>query len=372
MKQTQTVFAILLFFTTPQFIFSQQICANDALNAISPAVDNDLEQPCGCSCYCNTDGICSPEGTGSCTEGGTNTTIVYVNEDVDINLSANTDYEITVSTISCGADASCSTQTGTPSSYLESQDNIVIDTPEGDYDHLSTIGSWSSNFGNQVNLSFCYSTGGSAATINIELTANRKDECLDITVTPSPATFPVPACILLASELSAFEVNQLNNGEILLDWSVPFNHGIKKFEVQRKVEAEAFETIANIEVNDQLDQDFQFIDEDPGLGMNYYRIKLVDLEERMFFSLLRSIKNFSSSNFMISPNPFRDYLKISLKEELNKPLAFSLYNIFGQKLKDLIVPSGTIATEFLMDDLDSGYYVLNLHSPSNGDYSAIF
>ncbi len=76
---------------------------------------------------------------------------------------------------------------------------------------------------------------------------------------------------------------------------------------------------------------YSFIDKNPASGINYYRLKVSNIENKIEYSNTVSIKN---TKFDISfyPNPVNNMLYISISDAISKNYAIEMYNLEGQKM----------------------------------------
>ncbi len=97
-----------------------------------------------------------------------------------------------------------------------------------------------------------------------------------------------------------------NNDKYVLNWKVNCTSAKAIFEIQRSGNGQQFFTIGNI-MADQLrcSHPFDYTDESPLSGMNYYRIKVIDPDDKSYFTNTISFKLKTSAFEIvsISPNP---------------------------------------------------------------------
>jgi hypothetical protein len=78
----------------------------------------------------------------------------------------------------------------------------------------------------------------------------------------------------------------------MLNWAVNCTSNQAKFEVQRSGNGISFNTIANITASfDRCLQPFDFMDSNPLAGLNYYRIKITDIDGTVSFSTFVLLQN---------------------------------------------------------------------------------
>ena len=293
-------------------LYPQQLLCVD----LPSGVDNEQEEDCGCSEACFSDGICAPAGTGSCTEPGTSTSLVYDTETLQLSIPSNTDVEISIVSLECSGDLS------TPGSYLEGNDNFRVETEQGDFNYRQDRhgGSFPSNFGNYVDETFCYGTGGSSETITIRLTGNRKDECLEITVNssgnggiPGSSGFST-ACTVLAAEVTAFSVFFQSGTGVWIKWEIAGGQPPTTFYIERGTGPSNLLTIDSVDSAPGKTH-YEYLDQAPFPGINYYRIRQEDHENSLYTAIAVVMAD-PGGEFNII-NPVGDQLLIQI------PLNFS-------------------------------------------------
>ncbi len=345
----------ILITCSPLSIYAQGILCVQ----LPAGVDNESEEACGCSAACASSGICSPEGTGSCTQPGTSPTLVFDTETMNINIPANRDAEITVTSLNCPGDLS------TPGSYLEGGDNFVVETNQGNYDHKQDGlgGSFPSSFGNYVNESFCYSTTGASESISIKLTGNRKDECLSVSVNtnnnegiPGSSGFG-SSCHLLAVDILTFTAEQENESGIRLTWETEQYDGQTNFVIERSYNGIVFTNIGT--VRGSLYQNrYQFLDNSPNPGLNYYRLKQLD-GTLQFFSAIKVVRLHPYRKISIQ-NPVKDKMVLRGSNNGNLLNPIVLFDLLGRQHPLGEAQSNQNSMAFDVSHLPPGYYFLYL------------
>lgn len=110
---------------------------------------------------------------------------------------------------------------------------------------------------------------------------------------------------VLPITLEYFKGAQVNNKHIL-NWKVNCTSANAIFEIERSVDGQHFVTIATIQA-DQLkcNEPFDYTDGSPVSGMNYYRIKVIDPDDKSYFThtLSFKLKTNGLEIISLSPNP---------------------------------------------------------------------
>ena len=125
----------------------------------------------------------------------------------------------------------------------------------------------------------------------------------------------------------------------LLNWTTLQERNVSKFIVERSLNGAAFETIGEMKAVGSSSQrnKYDFIDNSPLDGANYYRIRQLDHDGKMNFSVIRSLSfDRHPTIITITPNPARDVIKIGIPGN-QKTLQVTIYSSAGQKLNSFMI-----------------------------------
>lgn len=167
-------------------------------------------------------------------------------------------------------------------------------------------------------------------------------------------------CGTLPVELLYFDGN-LINGQVLLTWETASEINNAGFEVQRSQDAQKWETLNFVKGYGTIleEKHYKYYDQQPKLGVNYYRLKQVDTDETYEYSELISIdyKEIKEEILTVFPNPASNTISIQLPQNQEQSYQFQLLDAFGRVLR---VWSTPIAN-----------YDLSLEGLPNGSYTII-
>ena len=79
-----------------------------------------------------------------------------------------------------------------------------------------------------------------------------------------------------ASELTNFSAD-IKNESVLINWDLNNVNDVLGFEMYKSTNGSTWEMIGYVEGDATEDNSFNFIDETPNWGINYYRIKMIDM-----------------------------------------------------------------------------------------------
>lgn len=138
---------------------------------------------------------------------------------------------------------------------------------------------------------------------------------------------------VLPITLEYFKGAQVNNKHVL-NWKVNCTSAKAVFEIQRSGDGQHFVMIGNLTA-DQLrcNQPFDHTDESPLSGMNYYRIKVIDPDNKAWFTNTLSFKLKTSAIEIVSltPNPVTAKNAVLKISSMNKsPVSIYISDVTGR------------------------------------------
>jgi hypothetical protein len=219
-----------------------------------------------------------------------------------------------------------------------------------------TNGSNAVAVGNQDNGRFNCSDGsvmGNIATIGSNInTATNWTINADIL---SPA---VSACTYTSSSLPVRLISfksEAQSAVIELTWQTGEEIDNSHFEIERSSNAQNFETIGRVigQGNSTAKQVYSYVDVSPKTGLNYYRLKQVDLDGQFEYSRIVSSRLTGFGLFKAYPNPVVGVLTIELPSESTIESAY-LIDLTGRKVREFSDSNVSV------EGVENGMYTLQV------------
>jgi len=165
----------------------------------------------------------------------------------------------------------------------------------------------------------------------------------------------------LPLKLIHFSANK--NGENnLLQWQTAQEINVDRIEIERSQDGRDYSTIGKINAGSSK---YNFTDNKPFKGINYYRLKMVDKDGKMEYSPVRTINN--SDNFYVSvyPLPAKDRLNIQIQSNKTEKAEISVTDISGKTLitKSVSLAEGLNNSVINVQSLTNGVYFLKIVTP---------
>ena len=194
-----------------------------------------------------------------------------------------------------------------------------------------------------VRLEIVNTTGASGTKLYID------QACLKITV---DGALPVT--------LTDFAVTK-EKSSALLTWSTTAETNASEFEVQQSENGKAWSKIGSVEAKGESSAlvRYNFVHNEPADGNNFYRLKMIDLDNTYSFSRILTVNFENAESVQVYPNPTSDFMKLTIGKE--KIVKVQLYNAQGVMMIETKPDSSDIVD---LRHLKSGSYIVKIKQAS--------
>ncbi len=188
------------------------------------------------------------------------------------------------------------------------------------------------------------------------------------------ANFPVRILEIVPVEFISFNAAG-HNGEVQISWSTATETNNKGFQVERKDNFSGKwnpEGFVGGSGTSTEKKDYAFADKNPSAGINYYRLKQIDLNGSFSYSKVIEV-NVVPVDFVLKqnyPNPFNPSTTIEYYTAQPGKVSLKVYDITGKEAADLVnenQKAGQHSIKFNAAGLASGVYLYSLEA---GNFTA--
>jgi PKD repeat protein len=178
------------------------------------------------------------------------------------------------------------------------------------------------------------------------------------------------ACPPLEVNLVSF-TGKKSNKSIELNWKTASEINNNYYDLEKSEDGSKFVKLAKINAkspNSNEPTDYKFIDEFPFAGINYYRLKAVDLEGKASLSKIISVDFIEPTFAKIYPNPTKsDRVTIEIPLEKPEKIWLEWFDVLGRQVKtnSLIGNKGQNKFEIGVGDLPVGKYLIKIDIENN-------
>ena len=203
-------------------------------------------------------------------------------------------------------------------------------------------------------------TAPSSSTSNLTTTVKDYIAATEI----GSAQNTVTVTTTLPVSLVSFNANWINEF-VKLDWSTATENNSSSFEIERSNDNNAFIKIGSIAAagNSAAGIDYSFTDNHPGNTTNYYRLKMLDIDQHFKYSSVLVVRK-NTNNLQVKsvfPNPFTNEIQIAVTLSNDQDIRLNLLSNDGKVLlsKDIKGKTGTNTILFNnLGSLPKGVYLL--------------
>ncbi|HTI93374.1 MAG TPA: T9SS type A sorting domain-containing protein [Puia sp.] len=152
---------------------------------------------------------------------------------------------------------------------------------------------------------------------------------------------------------------------ITLDWNTQMEVNSSSFEIERSTDGESWTAIGSVMAkgNSSLVTNYSFTDAQPLSGTNFYRLRMIDLDNSYGYTEIKIIRMSVVSKISFFPNPAREYVNVSLGAGAGTPVVIRLINPAGQLLQEKSAESGAgVIVSFPVGNYAPGLYILSVVS----------
>ena len=170
---------------------------------------------------------------------------------------------------------------------------------------------------------------------------------------------PLPITLL------SFKGELNDRSEADLSWKITHQRNFKGFDVERSPDAQLFTAIKNVDAipGNAAIYEYHFTDKMVSIGLNYYRLKMIDNDGNFSYSEVVKIVNNGAGQFVtLMSNPVKEAITLSVNNNSLKPISAILYNAVGAKVAawQLGTKTGTIQLPVEQYKLTPGVYLLQV------------
>jgi trimeric autotransporter adhesin len=149
--------------------------------------------------------------------------------------------------------------------------------------------------------------------------------------------------------------------KVYLTWSTAQESNNREFIVERSSDGRTYTAIGKVAAagNNNHPVAYNYTDKQPVYGVNYYRLKQVDVDEKATLSGIVKIITDKPGGFIAGPNPAHSSVTV-YRQNNTEPVRIELMDVNGKIIKQLSMAATTASTPINVRGLSKGIYLLQL------------
>jgi hypothetical protein len=146
---------------------------------------------------------------------------------------------------------------------------------------------------------------------------------------------------------------------VKFNWIISEEKDMAYYQVEYSTNNVNFTAIGSVTANNS--SYYSMVYNSPAVGLNYYRLKMIDKNGKTTLSEIRTVKFGKTSLIKVYPNPAKNILNIVLKENMiGKPLTIYLIAMDGKIVKTRQLLSAMATETIELSNTATGKYQLRI------------
>ncbi len=168
---------------------------------------------------------------------------------------------------------------------------------------------------------------------------------------------------VLATKLISFTGRYTLNKTVALDWTTTLESKTKYFVVQRTKDNWNYKSIDTVmaETNGEFTKNYDATDYHPLQGINYYRLKIADMDGKVNYSPVAAVRVSNSKAPLMYPNPANSYVNIAQGTDVIRQI--NIYNVVGRTVVRVPNTSSQSIIKIPTYTLPGGLYFIEIRTP---------
>lgn len=150
---------------------------------------------------------------------------------------------------------------------------------------------------------------------------------------------------------------------IVLTWETSSEINNSHFEIERSADAKDFQKIAVVEGKGTTNEltTYSFIDKSPLNGVNYYRLRQVDLDGKFEFSKIRSVRNetVATNAITFGPNPTEEIISF---RGIKKGSKIAVIDMYGKEKFVTTQEDDSLKLQINVEKYSRGLYLVKIYT----------
>jgi pimeloyl-ACP methyl ester carboxylesterase/photosystem II stability/assembly factor-like uncharacterized protein len=172
-----------------------------------------------------------------------------------------------------------------------------------------------------------------------------------------------PGTGVIPVTLSSFTGRLVGNA-VQLKWTTAQEINASHFDVERSADGVNFTAIGRVAAtgNSDIPRQYGLDDLQFKKGLNYYRLRQVDLDGKFAYShvVLIRVKKDGEPEVLLFPNPAKDGITVNVTEGQHPQWTLQVYNMVGQPMLRHVIPANQNNERVPLRGLPSGVYTVGI------------
>lgn len=158
---------------------------------------------------------------------------------------------------------------------------------------------------------------------------------------------------------------QKNNASVDLNWLTAQEINSQSFVIQRSANGSTWTDIANTSAagNSSTTKSYSATDKNPILGFNYYRLKEVGKDGKVYYSDIKKVLFSNTYKVLVTPNPVKDVINVYVSKNNNESVKVKVIDGTGKVVRSAVSNQSQI--QISAEGLSKGVYAVKIFDNNN-------
>jgi hypothetical protein len=171
---------------------------------------------------------------------------------------------------------------------------------------------------------------------------------------------------ILPISLKNFSVALKNENTIEVKWDIIHQNNASGYSIEHSVDSKNWQPVGFVsQITNDSYKNFTYTHENPGTGLHYYRIHLIDKDEKPYYSEVKIISLKTNIKVSLWPNPSHDYLHLQYNDIKRENTKAVILNQNGVKVKEVSLHPGINRID--IQQLSAGIYFVYMNREAKGN-----
>jgi hypothetical protein len=177
---------------------------------------------------------------------------------------------------------------------------------------------------------------------------------------PRNSASPIQICSTLPVQLVRFDVLRSSENTVQISWVTSLETDLHSFEIERSTDGRKWQSLHQIRLqgNSYSTKSYQWTDVRPTQGVNYYRLRTLNLDQTAEYSVVRKVLINGKQIVNVFPNPVKDRLQIQLLNTRSETTNIELLNMQGARVMQTRINESSFSLP--VNNLARGLYQLRI------------
>ncbi len=147
-----------------------------------------------------------------------------------------------------------------------------------------------------------------------------------------------------------------------LSWTTAQEVNTSYYVIEHSTDGRHYSSIGQVAATGSSNGNYTFTDYTPVLGINFYRLRIMETNGSSKLSAVRSVRNEGTADVAVYPNPAKDYMMVNITSDITDKAAITVSDMSGKLVytSNTLINAGMNYINISMAKMSAGTYVIKI------------